>query len=286
MAVGRVAGKSVCAATSVMKKRPGADVIEAGNQYHTSAQSSLADDRTRVLLFGDTFAVFDRYGDIQPLGYGQQGLFYQETRHLSNLQIHICGYRPLLLSSQVREDNILLAVDLTNPDMTLASGESFVRGSLHIYRNKFLSDGVCFDRFTIHNYGQKPFAAELSFAFGADFADIFEVRGQKRAERGIQLPEDVERSGVTLTYEGLDRVFRRTRIDCSPACGAVSPSGISIPVHLEPGEEMAFGLEIICEAGGAKREIVGYEEGLRQVHNRRLAWSVLSVASMATFNGQ
>src|SRR5215472_3522268 len=126
-----------------MKKRPGADIIEAGNQYHISAQSSLADDRTRVLLFGDTFAVFDRYGDIQPLGYGQQGLFFQETRHLSNLQFRIAGVRPLLLSSAVREDNILLAVDLTNPDLQLANGESVMRGSIHLYRTKFLGDGVC-----------------------------------------------------------------------------------------------------------------------------------------------
>src|SRR5215472_2582297 len=101
-----------------MKEAAGEDIIEVGHQFYIRAQSSLADDRTRVLLHGDTFAVFDRYGDIQPLGYGQQGLFFQEARHLSNLQLRIGGRRPLLLSSTVRQDNVLLAVDLTNPDMT------------------------------------------------------------------------------------------------------------------------------------------------------------------------
>src|SRR5579864_6676865 len=110
------------------------DVIEVGDQFYIRAQSSLADDRTLVLLCGDTFAVFDRYGDIQPVGNAQQGIFYRETRHLSRLDIRISGVRPLLLSSTVREDNVLLAVDLSNPDMTLPSGVQLMRGTLHIYR--------------------------------------------------------------------------------------------------------------------------------------------------------
>jgi hypothetical protein len=39
------------------------DVIEIEDQFYIRAQSSLADDRTRVLLHGDTFAIFDRYGE-------------------------------------------------------------------------------------------------------------------------------------------------------------------------------------------------------------------------------
>ena len=51
------------------------DVIEVDNQYYIRAQSSLTDDRTRVLLNGDTFAVFDRFGDCLPIGPGQFGVF-------------------------------------------------------------------------------------------------------------------------------------------------------------------------------------------------------------------
>src|SRR5690242_1070034 len=100
------------------------DVIEVESQFYIRAESSLADSRTLVLSHGDTFAVFDRYGDIQTLGSGQQGLFHRETRHLSRLELRIQGVRPLLLSSTVREDNVVLAADLTNPDMQLPSGES------------------------------------------------------------------------------------------------------------------------------------------------------------------
>jgi hypothetical protein len=56
------------------------DVVEIGDQFYIRAQSSLADKRTRVLLNGDTFAVFDQYGDIQPYWSAEQGLFYRDTR--------------------------------------------------------------------------------------------------------------------------------------------------------------------------------------------------------------
>ena len=31
----------------------------------------------------DAFAVFDRHGDLHPIGLNEQGLFYREPRHLS-----------------------------------------------------------------------------------------------------------------------------------------------------------------------------------------------------------
>ena len=108
------------------KEIPATDVIEVENQFYIRARSSFADSRTLVLLHGDTFAVFDRYGDIQIVGSGQQGIFHHETRYLSRLWLRISGLRPLLLSSTVREDNILLGVDLTNPDIELPSGESLL----------------------------------------------------------------------------------------------------------------------------------------------------------------
>ncbi len=52
------------------------DGIEVGDQFYIRASSSLADDRTRVLMCGDTFAIFDRNGDIQPVGLSQQGIFH------------------------------------------------------------------------------------------------------------------------------------------------------------------------------------------------------------------
>ena len=60
--------------------------------------------------------MFDRYGDVQPVGLGEQGLYHEGTRFLSRLELRLGDTRPLLLSSTVHEEHALLTVDLTNPD--------------------------------------------------------------------------------------------------------------------------------------------------------------------------
>jgi glycogen debranching enzyme len=239
------------------------EVIEVENQYYIHAKSSLADDRTRVLKHGDTFAVFDRYGDIQPVGLGEQGIYHEETRFVSKLSLNLDGKRPLLLSSAVREDNLLLAVDLTNPD-TYFDGQLFPRGSLHIYRSKFLWEGVCYERVQIRNYGL--LRAEVSFAlrFDADFADIFEVRGQKRERKGQRLADSVEKGGAVLSYQGLDGVVRRTWLQCTPQPRQITGSEMRFDVHLDPKELAEILITIACEAGGAVSKPGSYDGALAE----------------------
>ena len=247
------------------------DVIEVENQFYIRASSSMADDRTRVLLNCDTFAIFDRSGDIQPVGFGQQGIFHNETRHLSRLETRFCGFRPLLLSSTIREDNVLFAVDMTNPDVKLANGMSLPRGTVHIYRTKFLTDLVCYDRITLHNYGEAPLDVEMTFEFEADYADIFEVRGEKRAKRGVRLPQEIDRRSVTLAYEGLDQVRRTTRVECSPVSCVTQTGSITIPIHLEPGNEEVFTMNVTCGREGSepKTEVENYSEALQGMSQKR-----------------
>jgi len=48
---------------------------------------------------------------------GPDGLFNHDTRYLSRLELLINGMQPLVLGSSVRDDNLTLTVDLTNPDV-------------------------------------------------------------------------------------------------------------------------------------------------------------------------
>ena len=98
------------------------DFIEVGQQFYIRAQSSLADARILSLLCNDTLGIFDRHVDIMPVGLGRQGIFFQDTRHLSRLELRIGGMRPLLLSSSIEDDIVLLSVDLTNPHIELPTG--------------------------------------------------------------------------------------------------------------------------------------------------------------------
>ena len=108
------------------------------SKYSIRRKAFHPDGQVLVLKHDDTFGVFDAFGDIQPGGMGQQGLYHQGTRFLSKWILHLGAHRPLLLSSTVRLDNVLLAADLANPDAYSKSGEILMtHGTLHLYRAKF-----------------------------------------------------------------------------------------------------------------------------------------------------
>ena len=114
------------------------EVVSLHEQFYIQATSSRADDRTRVLKHDETFAVFDRFGDVQPVGLGEQGIYHDGTRFLSRLELRLGGRRPLLLSSTVKKENDLLTVDLATPDLKDATGQLVLpRGTLHVFRTKF-----------------------------------------------------------------------------------------------------------------------------------------------------
>jgi glycogen debranching enzyme len=218
----------------------------------------------------DSFAIFDRSGNIQPVGMGQQGIFHLETRHLSRLEMHVCGVRPILLSSTIRDDNVLFGVDLTNPDMTLATGEFLSRGTLHIYRTKFLTESACYERITVHSFSDRPVSVELSFEFDADFADIFEVRGEKRPRRGTILPAEYEPSAVTLGYEGIDGVRRTTRLKCTSGSADALSRQLLVPLQVAPHEEANFIVTIeCCRDADTRVPLPRYEDALEELNRER-----------------
>src|ERR1700704_2502056 len=133
------------------------------DQYQIVAFSSLIDEHIEVLKQGDTFGLFDQYGDIRSHKTASHGLYHEGTRFLSCFELTINGERPLLLSSMVKEDNILLNVDLTSPDMTDQGQVEIPRGALHVSRARFLSEGRCFERLRVHNYSLLPIPVHLSF---------------------------------------------------------------------------------------------------------------------------
>src|SRR5262245_4888429 len=91
-------------------RRPGRSGPQA--PFYIIADSPVADERNRVLKHGETFAVFDHYGDIKPVGLGEEGLYHQGTRFLSGLILKLYDERPMILSSTVQRDNVLMTADL------------------------------------------------------------------------------------------------------------------------------------------------------------------------------
>ena len=226
------------------------EVIRVRNEFYIRSSSARVDVRTRVLKQGDTFAVFDRFGDIETFGTGELGLYYQDTRFLSRLTLRLGKDRPLLLSSTVREDNAVMAVDGTNPDVWRDSEIVIPRGTVHVFRSKILWEKTCHERLRIHNYGRAPIDISFAIEFDADFADIFELRGMNRERRGRRLETRVTKDGLVLAYEGLDNRVRRTRIVFDPPPTRLNQSAASFLIRLDPGKDASYRCAIACEVDG------------------------------------
>ncbi len=249
------------------------EVIRVRDRYYILATSALADDRTRVLKHGDTFAVFDRQGDVRAVGTGQQGLFQGDTRMLSRLGLRIGGARPLLLSSTVTHDNSVLAVDLANPDLDLGRDRALVRDTVHVLRSVCLWQRTCHIRLRLHSFGSEPVRLPLELSFEADFADMFEVRGTPRERRGELHPPEVIGGQVRLAYRGLDGRARVTRLGFDPPPRELGPSSARWEVALDPGEDQIVRIDIGLDDGtGAPGPAVRFEEA-------RAAWSAVKASA-------
>ncbi|MGQ0696566.1 MAG: amylo-alpha-1,6-glucosidase [Nitrospiraceae bacterium] len=258
------------------------------DQCYIVACSSTTDDHFEVLKQGDTFGVFDRYGDIHSFSPGPQGLYHEGTRFLSRFELTINGERPLLLSSTVKEDNALLSVDLTNPDTTHDGQTAIARGVLHLSRTRFLWQGLCFERLRLHNYSLYPIPVRLSITLDADFADLFEVRGKKRDRRGRRLDTLATKEEVSLGYEGLDGVVRRVTVRCTPTPTTIGPDEIHCDTLLHAQAAVQWDLTISCEVEGRSTcNLLPYDharvEAERALHSAK-AGDCLIVTSNEQFN--
>jgi glycogen debranching enzyme len=246
----------------MQRKRQLEDLIRLEDPSYIIASASLSDDRTRVLKHGETFAVFDRYGDILHAGVGEHGLYHEGMRHLSRFVFKLGKDRPFLLGSGIKKNNILLTVDLTNPDIFTSGRVIVPRGTLHFFRGKFLRHGTCYERLRLDNYGLHPIEVFFSYEFDADFADIFEVRGMTRERRGHRLPDEISKNSMTMIYRGLDEVERRTFIRCSPDPVQISKNQIRFEKKMRPNSTATF--HILVSVDSAPRNIMmGFQNAFK-----------------------
>jgi glycogen debranching enzyme len=222
------------------------DKIQLGEQWYILATSSPTDERRRVLKHNDLFAMFDRFGDIQSIGLGEEGIYHGDTCFLSHQELRIEGVRPMYLNSTVKDDNGLFIIELMNPDLHPEGKNRILKGELHVFRAKLLYENTCHEHIRLANFGLEPIEARMTIEFDADYKDIFEVRGTSRKRHGKHLQPQVEQSGVMLGYEGLDGVLRQTRLQFDPQPDKLSGDKAEFRITLPPKEEAHFYIKISC----------------------------------------
>jgi glycogen debranching enzyme len=246
---------------------------------------SLQERRTRTLKHGDAFAVFDLNGDAYSSAARPEGIFFKDTRHLSQLYLTIGNKRPLLLSSVMREDNATITCDLTNPDFVAADGTVLLAHDLiHIRRTSFLWQASCFERLAVRNFDEQPHRISLEVRFAADFADIFEVRGSHRSRHGELQPAEARTNEVRLAYMGLDDNLRETVLRFSPTPNRLTSDRAVFELELAPRDLASVFVEVHC--GQADNSVPGPAGFFRATRDARRALrsSMSHAASVSASN--
>ena len=226
-------------------RAPAAEAISEAPFYIPATGPATRPRRT--LKHDDTFLVVDAHGDIGASAGGSDGLFHNDTRFVSRFEILVNGMQLLLLGSNLRDDNAILNIDLTNPDIYFDKRLVLEKDTLHIDRTVFLWRNTAFQRLALRNYGPRAVNLVLSLAFDSDFADIFEVRGMRRTRRGTARREVVGANEVLLRYTGLDRIVRTTGIRFDPEPTKLTELSAAYHVALPPGESMALFVALRCD---------------------------------------
>lgn len=199
-----------------------------------------------TLKDANTFLLADALGDIQG---SDDGLFTNDTRMLSRFELAVAGRRPSLLGAAISHDNTLFTAHLTNRPLPALGERSIPQGVIHIERSRFLWGSRLYERLRLTNFSDLDAQVPLKLGFAADFADIFEVQGHVRAERGKYLPAAVEGATVRLAYLGRDDLVRSTEIEFSRVPTAISPQEAEFLVELRRGEVAEMFIEIGAEEG-------------------------------------
>jgi glycogen debranching enzyme len=236
----------------------------------------------RSLKHDDTFIVLDSHGDIGASAGGPDGLFNADTRYLARLEMMLDDVQPLLLGSNLRDDNSALTVDLTNSDVYRNGRLVLRKDTLHIVRSIFLWRGTAYQRIGLQNHGDHPARFDLSLLFDNDFADLFEVRGERRSKRGVGASKLSGPSDVVLEYRGLDGQGRFTVVHFEPRPTRLSVNAATWHLDLAPKQRVSLSVAVSCN-----RAIVGksvpFFRGLLS-HRREMRRQTAGAATVETSN--
>ena len=236
----------------------------------------------RSLKHDDTFIVLDSHGDIGASAGGPDGLFNADTRYLARLELVLNDVQPLLLGSNLRDDNSGLTIDLTNPDVYREGRIVLQKDMLHIVRTHFLWRGTAYQRIGIQNHSKNEASFDVTLLFDNDFADLFEVRGEKRARRGVGASKLLGPADVVLEYKGLDGRARATALHFDPRPTRLSVHAASYHFDLAPQQACSLFIAASCNKP-APFEPVRFFRGLL-AHRREMRHSTAGTTSIETSN--
>ena len=224
----------------------------------------------QVIKHDRAFFLSDAFGDVPEDNTAALGLYYRDTRYLSQLEFSLNDLRPLLLHSSP-ERNYSQIVELAYPISTITPDGVEDRDNISLSRSRLLHDSLL-ERIRVSNYGAVERTLRLSIEFGADFLDIFEVRGWPRERRGQMQPPVVERNRVVLSYRGVDGVVRSTTLRFSPRPKGLTEARADFEIVLPPGDTAELDVEITPAEGDDEPKRLAFREAREDLEREYSQW--------------
>lgn len=213
-------------------------------QTEPAAIANIQD--AQVIKEDDLFLLTDRDGEIPRQNTSGFGLYFQDTRYLSAYEIFIEEVKPIVLLSTA-EMGFSAEQEMTNPLIYTAQGRPIAKQTMAIRRERVLDSAVQ-ERVYITNFNIFKVNLNVRIDIGADFVDVFEVRGMSRPRRGEVLAPDVTEDSITFGYRGLDGIERRTKLTFSPRPYHISPQSVTYRVGLRHRESTSFRVTITLDS--------------------------------------
>ncbi len=217
-----------------------------------------------IIKEGDYFLFTNLRGDIPKSNMVGYGFYFKDTRFLNYFTLKINGERPIVLLSTSERDYIE-HLELTNSDLELSDKSHIPQDTLNIRRLRVIKDGL-YERIRIKNYNPVLVKLSLEFGFGADFADIFEMRGLKRKKRGKILKPKISDKCLRLAYLGLDGIFRRTEVHLGREPNKINffqeKVSLIYEVEIEPHGRIIFDFFIEPVIGEDRKEQLDFNKAV------------------------
>lgn len=215
--------------------------------YRLAVSPRDVPDQVEVLKEGDLVVVTLPSGEIPAGNMGGVGLYSRDTRYLSCMEFYVEDRPWQLLSATTRRSHFMQA-ELSNQQMVLGDGTVLPRHSLHLRVLRVIR-GALYQRFRFINFYPRTVSVTFKIVLGADYVDIFEVRGVPRLERGHYLDVVSRPQGFIFGYVGRDGVRRSTVIsfDPVPRSQAVQ-NGLAIAefkLNLPPQKKIYLNMKIV-----------------------------------------
>jgi glycogen debranching enzyme len=168
-----------------------------------------------TLKHADAFLVADDRGDL-PDSEQETGLYWRGTRYLRSCDLFLEGKPLATLSHSISDEEGTCQIDLANPFLRMRD-EDIYQGTIHVRRVLALRNNELSETLTLTSFHPHPLSVKFGLKLGADFRDIFEVRGLLRERSGEILLPRLDGHSVILSYRGLDNVLRETACTMTPS---------------------------------------------------------------------